>query len=148
MVKKVSENKGFTLIEVLIALMIILTIVGAIITIFIENVYIKNRSRSYYDIAKVAQSIIEDIKTCVLIVDGKEEEVFSKEVEKTLNFIKDGYYSEVLIKKIYPNREIYQIVVKVKDTIGDSEYILYTRIYHSNQDSIYEKVYYELPILL
>lgn len=142
----VNKNSGFTLIEVLIALMIIVTIVGSVITIFMEIIYIKNKSASYYDITKVAQSIMEDIKTFIIIIDGKEEKVLPMEMEKRLNFVRDGYDSEVFIQRVHSDKGIYEVIVKVKDVAHDIESILYARIYDISQDSIYEKIYYELPI--
>lgn len=141
-----DRNRGFTLIEVLIALMIITTIIGVVIRICMEIIHIKGQMAVDYEMMKIAQGIIEDIKTAVIIPDEQKEEFFPIEMEKTLSFFRDDYHSDVLIIRVYPDIEFYEVRVRVKDAIRDRECTLYTRIYGGSEENVYDEIHYELAI--
>ncbi|NLM03583.1 MAG: type II secretion system protein [Clostridiales bacterium] len=140
-----QKDSGFTLIEVLMSLVIIYTLLIVIYTTFMQSVFLKNKSDSYYKMIKTAQSIMEYIKSEVYLIYD-DEEYFGTEMEKEINFTRDGYNGNVMIIKQCPDKGIYKIIVTVIDEKYNKEYILETIIYDRGQKDIYRGTYNEIPL--
>jgi len=100
-VSRIKNNKGLTLIEIIITLAVMGIVVMPLVSMFITSQRINNESQMKYDAVQIAQKHIEDIKSSAISGMGQlsskypsiGEDKFGKE------FVEDGYLVNVTIEK-------------------------------------------------
>lgn len=110
------NNRGFTLLEILISLIIIAVLILAVNKVVYTVKKINYKNENIYDSSVYAQNILEYLKSeTVNLTEGefKPEEVINKDIS---SFLSNEKFSDTLIKinKIYKNDELEKVIFEVK----------------------------------
>ncbi|SDK51878.1 prepilin-type N-terminal cleavage/methylation domain-containing protein [Natronincola ferrireducens] len=139
------DRRGMTLVEVLIALLIL----GLIAQITFSLMFHVNRvtlmTTEVYNISRMAQSILEELKT---LNNRTEGDIFHEFLDKDTIFYVDNYQVQLRIHFLDKEVPLYQIDLHVRDEIHHLSYSLCSYINAKGDINLYLNGYKELSIEL
>ncbi|WP_129597752.1 type IV pilus modification PilV family protein [Anaerophilus nitritogenes] len=133
------NNKGFTFIEVLISLSILIVIVSTTLPLFSQINKIALKSKSQYKLGKLAESYMEEIKASGNILIDNYKYSLEDIIEKETDILSNYYEIKIVINKTN-SQSIKQINFHIKDNQTKESYELSSYIYLTPYKSDYEVV--------
>ncbi|TCO79177.1 type II secretion system protein [Marinisporobacter balticus] len=116
--KRSRNENGFTLVEILIAVAILQLMVMSTSTALLQLNKIHKKTTKIYEMNKIAQSYMEEIKCLNVTIDNKIygiEELLDKEIK----CLKSNYEINIKVHKEI-NQEIYSAVLEIRDEYDET----------------------------
>ena len=112
-----KSKKGFTLIEIIVAVSLLVLVVGFFISMFQSGINLSINSKARIDALMEAQSLLEDIKAHRVDWDNKIQLIEWLVMEKGYSEVSDGYLERSDRRVRIELTEISSSLVDIKTTI-------------------------------
>lgn len=141
-----TDNKGFTLIEILITLCILSIFIIATTSVNTHILRYMSRNSVVFSMAKTAQGLMEELKASNEILIGNKIYTLNELMNQTNTLYTEH---ETLYLKLYPEElehRLYVAELLIIDKATNISYSLSAHVNYFKNHHMYTDIYEELPI--